>query len=169
MDNKNTFTETQKFRQWWLWALLLAIAGLFGYGLYQQLYLGIPWGTNPASDTALLVTGLVPIGLIVLFLTLRLDTHIDETGISYRFFPFQRRFKTIAWSEIEQAYIRQYNPIVDYGGWGLRLGLFGKGRAYNVKGNQGLQIVFKNGKKFLIGTQQPEALERVIHQFGNDK
>ena len=160
-----TFTESQKFRQWWLWALLLGITGLFGYGLYQQLYLGIPWGTNPASDIVLLITLLIPVGLIVLFLTLRLDIQIDKTGISYRFFPFQQRFKTIPWADVDQAYVRKYKPIIEYGGWGWRIGVMGKGQALNMSGNQGLQIIFKNGKKLLLGTQKPDALEQVLRQF----
>ncbi len=49
------FREVQKFRQKWLWALLLGLLLLFGWGLYQQLVLGRPWGNHPKSDQGLLI------------------------------------------------------------------------------------------------------------------
>lgn len=76
------------------------------------------------------------------------------------------RYKKISWDRISKAFVRQYNPITEYGGWGLRLGLLGKGKAFNVSGNKGLQLVYDNGKRFLLGTQRPEEVERVLKQLG---
>ena len=42
MDNKILFTENQKFKQWWLWAILLAADGFLLYGFYKQTLLGQP-------------------------------------------------------------------------------------------------------------------------------
>ena len=50
--------------------------------------------------------------------------------------------------------MRSYNPIRDYGGWGIRWGT--KGKAYNVSGNRGLYLEFSDGKQLLIGLQKPE-------------
>ena len=69
------FTEVQRFRQLWLWALVLAVSllllGLFGYGMVKQLVLGQLWGSNPMSDPALLIVGpltvLSGLGLPLLF------------------------------------------------------------------------------------------------------
>ncbi len=38
------FIESQRFNQWWLWALLWAIFGVGVYGLIQQLILEVPFG-----------------------------------------------------------------------------------------------------------------------------
>jgi hypothetical protein len=65
-----------------------------------------------------------------------------------------------------KAYIRKYNPIKDYGGWGIRWGSFRKGNAYNMSGNMGLQLVFKDGKKLLFGTQRSSELDQIIEQLG---
>jgi hypothetical protein len=64
-----------------------------------------------------------------------------------------------------KCYVRKYNAIAEYGGWGWRLGLFGKGTAYNISGNEGLQLEFINGKKLLIGTQKLEALSGIVEKY----
>ncbi|MDQ1088364.1 hypothetical protein [Siphonobacter sp. SORGH_AS_1065] len=59
--------------------------------------------------------------------------------------------------------------MTEYGGWGLRLGLFGKGIAFNVSGNKGLQLEFIDHKKLLIGTNKPEELTKVLSEIGQLK
>ncbi len=158
-----TFTETQKFKQWWIWLLLVAINLLFAYGLYQQVYLGKPFGSNPGSDVSLVIFSTVSLLLTLLFLLFRLDTRIDEQGVSYRFFPFQLKYKQKKWSEIKKAYIRKYKPILEYGGWGMRFG------AYNVSGNIGLQLELHGGDELLIGTRKPEEMEKAVLFYRSQK
>jgi hypothetical protein len=38
----------------------------------------------------------------------------------------------------------------------------GAGKALNVSGNMGLQIIFKDNTRLLIGTKKPETLKNVI-------
>lgn len=68
------------------------------------------------------------------------------------FFPFAN--KVTPWAEIENAEVVNYGFV---GGWGVRLGTR-YGTVYNVKGNKGLAVQLKSGKKYLIGTQKPEEL-----------
>lgn len=81
-----------------------------------------------------------------------------------KFIPFIFKTKFIPWSEIETVHIRKYKPLREYGGWGWRVGPNGK--AYNVKGNQGLQLLFKDRTALLIGTQKPKELEMFLKQIG---
>ncbi len=157
------FTETQRFTQWWLWLIIIGVAGLHLYGLYKQFYLGEPFGDNPTSNEDLVMLGLVPVLLIVLFLFLRLDTKVDAEGVHYRFFSFQINYKLKKWDEIEKAYVRQYKPIYEYGGWGIRG--WGKDKARNVSGNMGLQLELKNGDRLLIGTQKGEEMEKAVEEY----
>jgi hypothetical protein len=157
------FTESQRFTQWWLWLIIIGVAGLHFYSLYQQFYLGKPFGDNPTSDEGLIMFSLIPALLIVLFLLLRLDTKVDTEGVHYRFFPFQLNYKLIKWDELEKAYVRQYKPIYEYGGWGIRG--WGKDKARNVSGNMGLQLEMKDGDRLLIGTQKPEEMEKAVNAF----
>jgi hypothetical protein len=89
---------------------------------------------------------------------LNLYTRIDAEGVHFRMKPFHLREQTIAWEEIDQIHVRKYSPIMEYGGWGIRYGRNGK--AFNVRGDYGIQIVKKNGKRVLIGTQRPDEVAR---------
>ena len=96
-----------------------------------------------------------------------LKTKIDEHGIHYQLFPFHSKFKTKKWKEIKNIYVRQYNPIAEYGGWGIRYTLSKKGIAVNIKGNIGIQLELVNGEKLLIGTQKKDDVELVLHTYEN--
>jgi hypothetical protein len=159
------FRETQTFRQTWVWYLLLPLNILFIYGLVQQLVLGQPFGDMPASNLGLLIGFLLVAGISFFIYSIRLETTISDQGLSYRFFPIERKMTTITWQEIQKAYIREYRPIVEYGGWGIRVGMFGKGKAYNVSGNVGLQVELQNGKKILFGTQESNEIESLIRRY----
>ena len=164
------FREEQQFRQSWIWLIigssLLALIPLW-YGVYQQLVLGIPWGDDPASDgmLVLVVAGMTLLigSLLYLFRISRLFVSLDSEGVKYRFTPFHRRIHAIPWTEVNKAFVRTYRPIIEYGGWGIRYGL--KGRAYNVSGNEGLQLELKSGRRVLFGTKEPDRLAVVLAQI----
>jgi hypothetical protein len=106
--------------------------------------------------------------IILLFLFLiRLKTEIYKEGISVQFIPVHFKPKQIVWSEIEEYYIREYSPLKEYGGWGVRYNFTGKNIAYNISGKTGLQLVLNNGKKILIGTQKPQEMELVLDKLRN--
>jgi len=169
---KILFSEEQKFTQSWIAILLYVMVvfniALFGYGFTQQIILGKSWGNTPMSDTGLIITFLIVLaiftGLIILFHRAVLKTSITTDEILYKFPPFFFKEKIIPANEIENITVRKYNPILEYGGWGIRSG-FGKGKAYNVKGNTGIQLHLKNGKKILIGTQKKDQAEWAIRKL----
>lgn len=169
MSKEILFTEKQKFNQWWVWLILLAINGLFLYGVFRQVVGGQQFGTNPMSNTGLLIATGLTIALTILLLNFRLDTIIKKDGIYVRFFPLHLKFKHYNWSKLSKSFVRKYSPITEYGGWGLRLGIFGKGTAYNVSGNRGLQLVFTDNKKLLIGTHKPDELTETLKKIGQLK
>ena len=107
----------------------------------------------------------VPAAIAVLLYFYRLDTRVDASGVAYKIFPFQASWKMVSWGDITKVYIRQYRPIPEYGGWGIRYGLGGKGMAYNVSGNIGLQLVKKDGKRLLIGTNKPGELATFLDEL----
>lgn len=57
----------------------------------------------------------------------KLQTVIKTDGIYVRFFPIHIAFRKYSWDKLSKVYVRTYSPLAEYGGWGLRLGLFGKG------------------------------------------
>lgn len=167
------FTETQKFDQPWLRIMLVMITipllAFFGIGIYTQIICGIPFGSKPAPDTLLIILAIfistLVLGLNLLFLKLRLILEITEEGLNYRIPPFMKRNRIIRKEEIEVYAIRQYRPVSEYGGWGIRQGGSKTGDAYNVKGNIGLQLKLRNGKKILFGTGRPDALLAAMNRM----
>jgi len=159
------YKEEQKFRQIWIWMLLLALSGIWVWQLVQQVFMGIPFGNNPSSNLGVILTGLFPLLAVILFRLLTLETIINDEGVHYRFRPFQLKPKVIKPEEILSFEVKRYSPLKDYGGWGIRLGSFGRGKAYNVSGNQGVLFVLKNGKKFMLGTQKPSEIKSVLERL----
>lgn len=116
MDNEVLFAEKQRFKQWWLWLILLGINGLFLFGVYKQVIGGQQFGDNPMSNTGLLIATGLTIALTLLFVSFRLDTIIKKDGIYVRFFPFHLKFKYYPWNTLTKSFVRQYSPLTEYGG-----------------------------------------------------
>ncbi|HHC79470.1 MAG TPA: hypothetical protein ENK46_06280 [Flavobacteriia bacterium] len=153
------FKEEQKFTQLWLWILLGGIGMLPIYAIYKQLIVGEKSGNTSMSDFGLIFFSIVVFGIIGLFWFMRLKTEIDKDEIKIKFIPFLK--KNVTWGEIKNAKIVNYGFV---GGWGIRLWTK-YGTVYNTKGQIGLAIELKNGKKFLIGTQKEFELKRVIDKI----
>ena len=162
--NNLVYKEIQKFHQIWIWVLLGLIIGLWAYGVYQQIFLGQAWGSKPASNTFLLLMSIVPITIFILLLVMRLETEINKEGVYFRFFPFHKKRRFVDWNDVSKAYVREYKPVKEYGGWGLRKGIK-SGVAYNVSGKIGLQLELKNGTRILIGTSHPKKMETFFKEF----
>jgi hypothetical protein len=150
------YQEKQSFRQLWLWVLFAILNGLILWGLVQQLFLETPFGNNPMSNTGLLISALLMLLFNLFFFLMQLQTRITEEGINIRFYPVQKHERLYKWSEIKEIYVRDYKALCEYGGWGIRTG------AYTVSGKKGLQLIFKNGEKLLIGTNKEEEMKRLV-------
>lgn len=159
------FTEDQRFRQWWLWLILLSGDAVFLFWVCKQLIFKVQVGDNPMSDTSLLLSAVGIILVSVLLFYTRLNTQIKKDGIYFKFFPFHWSYKYYSWDMVDKCYVRTYSPLGEYGGWGIRYSMFGQGMAYNMSGNKGLQLELNNGKKILIGTNKPIELEEVLSKL----
>lgn len=152
------FEEKQRFNQWWLYAVFSLLLFVFIGGIYNNSE-----GFKNVDDPALILLFLAGILPMIFILLLRQDTRIDQEGITTKFYPLGFTRKFFPWKNIEQAYLRKYSPIAEYGGWGIR-GIRRR-KAYNVAGNLGIQIVTTSKKRFLIGTQQPDAAKAVLKNY----
>ena len=170
MNQQILFQETQRFNQWWIWPIHILNIGMvifFAMATYIQVIKEQTVGSKPAPNSVLIIATIFSLLLCLLFFTMKLKTAITKDKIHFRFSPFHLKEQEYLLSDIEKIEVVKYSPIGDYGGWGIR-GV-GSNRAFNVKGNQGLRIYFKNGHKRLIGTQKPEELQKTIKEldFGN--
>ncbi|MGY5850316.1 hypothetical protein [Salegentibacter sp. F14] len=157
------FEERQSFNQWWI-ILLLGV-------VFLLVLIPVFGAENTFSAQESIIGSVFALALVMLvgllIFSLRLNTRIDSSGIWVYWKPFTFLHRQYSWQEINQCYVRTYKPIQEYGGWGLR-GV-GRNKAWNISGNSGIQIVEKSGKKFLIGTQQPEKARQIINRFFNHK
>ena len=160
------FSEKQRFNQPWIWALNLITAVIFIVMIIMQLLLHKPVGNDPPPDYILLLFLLIPIGMMFLFYSIRLETEIRRDGIYVRFPPFIRKTRIYRWEDVRSCYVRKYSPIGEYGGWGYRMAGKKAGIAFNVSGNMGIQLELKNGKKILLGTKKPEEAREALRKTG---
>ena len=148
---KYSFKEEQKFTQWWLWMILIIV-------------LVFPPLINSAeSANYYLLIDILIIGFIFL---MKLTVRVSPLCIHYQFFPFHFKERILKKEEIKDFQEIKYNPIIDYGGWGIRWGI--KGKAYNVKGNKGVRILKIDGKKILFGSQLPQSFIVALKKLRKD-
>jgi|SRR5690554_5156815 len=156
---KRSFTEEQKFTQWWLWIILIGIGVLPIFPVFKQVSNEVEVASENSFGFTFIIFSVIIYGLIALFLVVKLKTEINQNEIRMSFFPFVK--KQVGWSEIKTAEVVNYGFI---GGWGIRLGT-AYGTVYNIKGNKGLAIELTNGKKFLIGTQKETEMTKMIEEI----
>jgi hypothetical protein len=156
------FQETQRFRQIWIWLLVVLIIAVWLVQLVIQLSNKMPAGKDPATNLALILTGIIPLGAILLLRFAKLETEVRRDGIYYRFFPILNKFRIIKQDDLSAYEAKKYNAIRDYGGWGIRTGFWQRGKAFNISGNMGVLFTFKNGKKLLLGSQKAEEFKTAI-------
>ena len=164
---KVLFKEEQRFTQGWIWYVIVIC--IWGPVLFPVYSLMNERGNDSADIWELLfvlfLVIFLALGFTWLFVKMKLMLEINTDGIRFKFFPFHLKYKDIKKEEIERFEVRTYRPVSEYGGWGIKGGKKSKGMAYNVRGNIGLQLYLKTGKKILFGTQKKQAIERAMNKL----
>ena len=103
------------------------------------------------------------LGGTLIFLTLfgRLSVEVRPDALYVHHYPLVRE-ERIEYTSLASCEVVTYRPILDYGGWGIRCGRGDRGRALNVSGNRGVQLVFTNGRRLLIGSRQADDLAGAV-------
>lgn len=140
------FIEEQKFKQ------QIVIVGLSIAFIVVCFSIFKEWRNISSGTIGERVPGLSGLFIVLvvawLFANLKLKTRIDEKGIYYQYFPFHFSFKFIEWEHLSKCYIKNYNAISEFGGWGIKFSFRKlKGKSFTTKGNIGLQLELKNGNK----------------------
>jgi hypothetical protein len=161
---KNLFSEVQRFSVFLIAPLVILFLvgiGFAGHMVFRPIIESDEsW---PVWALAVSIAGIAINVLVTLVLVFaRLQTRLDTTALYLRFLPFHLSYKKIDFDSIATVYARTYRPLSEFGGWGIRWGSGGK--AYNVSGNRGVQLLLKNGKKILIGSQRSEELAAILQE-----
>ncbi len=134
-----------------------------------------------SMDVPLLLADAMPavpkvmlVGSILFFLllasALRMETRVEEGVLSVRFgwpsLPFYRRILPVA--GIGELRSVTYRPLLNFGGWGIRLGRFDGSscRALNASGNRGV-FLCTGGVNWIIGSQEEQLLEEALRREMN--
>jgi hypothetical protein len=147
------FHETQRFRVWWIWLLILAAEGVALFMIFTRVLPEIEGGDFPLPGFFIPIFFIVPflIAPAILFF-MKLDVRVSSDAVYYRLFPFSFRTKKIEMTEIARTELIEFDPFLETRGWGVHYTKYGK--AYTMSGKQGVQIETIKGKKVLIGSQK---------------
>ncbi|MBK9734152.1 MAG: hypothetical protein IPO92_03980 [Saprospiraceae bacterium] len=146
------FKERQRLDAIWPISLV-AIVVVCNYIYYFVFH-------NTDMDIFFNTFGIALIGAGLLSI-LKLDFIITNYDIRFKFFPFHFKWQIIPWLDILSVHLRNYNALTEFYGRGIKSSLI-SGKAYSISGNEGLQIILKNGKKILLGTHKTEELKKFL-------
>ena len=105
-------------------------------------------------------TIIIPILVFLLLYFIQLEWKFTESDFRYRFFPFIIKERIIQYSDIQNMSVMKINPLLEFGGWGLRRGQLGK--AYTTDGNLIIHIELKSGQKLNFTVKNNVEVERII-------
>ena len=167
------YKEEQKFGSISLYLAMgliyTGVVALATYAAIKQFMYNEQWSSKPMSDNSLILMLVLMLVILVgawlLLFGSKLIIKIEQNKIVYSFPPFINKELLIEASQIESYRLRKYQPIKEYGGWGIRKSNKKYGDAFNVKGSIGLQLVLKNKKRLLFGTQRPEAIKTAMNRM----
>ena len=111
MKDYQRFSETQKFRQWWLWFTFAGIKGIMGFFIVTQVLFGEPFGDNVVDNVALLIGFLFMLILSLLFFIIKLETRISDEGIAVRFYPIQLKFRNLIQLVLLQHFRKKFHDF----------------------------------------------------------
>jgi hypothetical protein len=156
MSEKVLYVETQRFRQTWIWVLLVFSM------LIPCLLIGAQLAVERDTGLVVIFVGVLALGLLplALFALMKLVVRLEGGRLSIRFVPFLRKHYPL--QDVARWEVCDFRPLADYGGWGIRWGR--GGWAYTVSGNRGVQLEFRDGRTLLVGSQRPEELAAALEQ-----
>jgi hypothetical protein len=111
--------------------------------------------------------GVVAIILLAFFVGIffafafRMKTEIKGDLLLVRMRPLKDL--TLRVEDVSNVEPVSYNPISDFGGWGVRYGL--GGRMYSARGDRAIKLTLKSGEVLYIGTGQPDRLSAEIRRL----
>jgi hypothetical protein len=127
--------------------------------LIWQVVLGHPWGKNPMSNAALIGWTIFLWLIYLRLMTIKLVTDVQPGQLTVAMRGLWRTQK-IPLDKIKSLTQITFDPIADWGGYGIRS--TSNGKAYIASGHEGARIELTDGSIVVIGSQKPGELVRAI-------
>lgn len=166
--NSVIFKEQQRFSNWILWLLLISMAVGVWFWFIASVILstgvssGLEESITPVWFVVLvwLVLGvLIPIFVFML----RFDLKIENGEIVFQYFPFHMKPKRLSIKEIQNYKIVRFDPLGDYGGWGVRKKTNTIG--YITPSDRGVIVLLDGEMQLTFGTDEPKDLYMAIDKI----
>jgi hypothetical protein len=154
IDASEVYRESQN--PLWAYVLILAICLCVVPPMVASLF-GTP---NVPLVFAILVTGITSAIILAIMLVIGMFIEVSNENLVVRWGVFKYTILTVSLKSIRSAEVVTFSPITDFGGWGIRMGK--GGWAYFMSGTQGVQVVTNENKKYIIGSDTPNLLYKVI-------
>lgn len=153
------YHEVQRPHQIWIWAIVLFAAGAAWLTLIQQFFIGDESRSTGNDVFTIILWLLFGIAFPVFVAIIKLEITVTPDRVTARFFPLlTRRFSA---KDIAFAGARDYKPLREYGGWGIRH-TPRNGRAYSISGTRGVQMALNDETLVLLGSRRADELAEAI-------
>jgi hypothetical protein len=149
------FHEVQALRQWHTKIVLAMPPAALLFIAIRQMVFRRHWGQPPVSNGGLVFLTVLLLAVYIRLVTVRLVTDLGGGELAVGLRGLWRR-KRVPLDAIRSAKAVQYDPIAEYGGYGIRSGA--RGLAYIANGNRGVELDLVDGHKLLVGSERPDQL-----------
>jgi hypothetical protein len=134
---------------WWLTMLVL------GLSLVEVIGGVFTWSSSPGVAMPMFF-----VAALIWLLYGGLRVIVNTEGISARIGVSGIRLAHISWERLSSAELREFSPLREYGGYGIRFNL--QSTAFIFSGNRGVLMQLAKGRPLLLGSDTPERLLAVI-------
>lgn len=153
------FSEEQRFTQARL-RILTAIPPVAMLLLaIWQVGLGHKWGKQPMSNSSLVFWTIFVWAIYFRLITVKLITELRPGELRVAMRGLWRSSR-IQLSGVRSAKVVTFNPILDWGGYGVRSNK--RGRAFIASGDQGVELEMADGGIVLVGSARAPELARAL-------
>jgi hypothetical protein len=156
------FREVQQFRLGYARLALAMPPLVLAIISCRQIIWHHPWGNPPTTNGDLLFLTILTLLVYFRLITVRLVTELRPEHLSVAMKGLWRRVR-VPIADIRTAVAVEYNPLREYHGYGIRSGP--RGQAYIASGNQAVQLELGDGRRLLVGSQQPEELAHKLQSL----
>ncbi len=160
-QTKPLFHEEQSLRQRRL-LILTAIPPVAMLLLaIWQVGLGHPWGKQPMSNAGIVGWTIFLWLIYFRLITVKLVTEVLPNELSVAMRGLWRSYR-ISLAAVQSVHAVTFDPVTDWGGYGVRS--TARGKAFIANGNKGVELALKKGGVVLVGSQRPDELARALEQ-----
>lgn len=155
MDSRNTpiYTEWSSWSEW----ILVVFWGSMVIGMAAVSF--APGESDQERFWGMVVLGVTAVSVQLLVAGLRVRLHRDHLVVGLGSLGLIS--KKVRYDQIVRTESVKYDPIREFGGWGVRWGKGGK-KVWSARGNRAVVLHLRDGTRLYVGSDAPHRLEERI-------